>query len=301
MSLATFNERKHKVISELVEEMDPNNPDKSPKGYIDAPILDLMRLINQHSQYYTTSSCSGRVAVYCEGVDEKKKSTAAELETTAKSSKGGKWLFVTHDPVLIPDGTDLDTWILQTLFGDAYHRITTEPIENEREIIQQQLVFFKFEPLILHVEAESAGAAHELLGLANVIGYQNSGITPSRTRHMLAIRSTHKLDVPIASVDPKTQRLHLLVNASYLHVLLRLSNQKFTQNIDRMKNFEKAVQSQLLTKDQLETKEERRERKRREGLERQKTASSQPREESQSSARERGQVLMDLFEDLDII
>lgn len=148
MSLATFNERKHKVISELVEEMDPNNPDKSPKGYIDAPILDLMRLINQHSQYYTTSSCSGRVAVYCEGVDEKKKSTAAELETTAKSSKGGKWLFVTHDPVLIPDGTDLDTWILQTLFGDAYHRITTEPIENEREIIQQQLVFFKFEPLV---------------------------------------------------------------------------------------------------------------------------------------------------------
>lgn len=153
----------------------------------------------------------------------------------------------------------------------------------------------------MHVEAESADAAHELLGLANVIGYQNSGITPSRTRHMLAIRSTHKLDVPIASVDPTTQRLHLLVNASYLHVLLRLSNQKFTQNIDRMKNFEKAVQSQLLTKDQLETKEERRERKRREGLERQKTASSQPREESQSSARERGQVLMDLFEDLDII
>jgi tRNA wybutosine-synthesizing protein 3 len=155
---------------------------------------------------------------------------------------------------------------------------------------------------ILHVEAETAEAAHELLGLANVIGYQNSGITPSRTRHMLAIRSTHKLDVPIASVDPSTDRLHLLVNASYLHVLLRLSNQKFNQNIDRMKNFESAVKSQLLTKDQLETKEERRERKRREGLERQKAVGNHSRAVDESAAaEERGQVLMDLYEDLEII
>ncbi|GAB5590787.1 tRNA methyltransferase tyw3 [Umbelopsis nana] len=301
MSLATFHERKHKVISELVEEMDPNNPDKSPKGYIDAPILDLMRLINQHSQFYTTSSCSGRVAVYCEGVDEKKKSAESELDS-AKSTKGGKWLYVTHDPVSIPDLENMDAWILKLLFGDAYDRLTTDPIENEQAIINQQLVFFKFEPLILHVEAETAEAAHELLGLANVIGYQNSGITPSRTRHMLAIRSTHKLDVPIASVDPSTDRLHLLVNASYLHVLLRLSNQKFNQNIDRMKNFESAVKSQLLTKDQLETKEERRERKRREGQERQKAVGNHSRAVDESAAaEERGQALMDLYEDLEII
>jgi len=301
MSLATFHERKHKVISELVEEMDPNNPDKSPKGYIDAPILDLMRLINQHSQFYTTSSCSGRVAVYCEGVDEKKKSAESELDP-AKSTKGGKWLYVTHDPVSIPDLENMDAWILKLLFGDAYDRLTTDPIENEQAIINQQLVFFKFEPLILHVEAETAEAAHELLGLANVIGYQNSGITPSRTRHMLAIRSTHKLDVPIASVDPSTDRLHLLVNASYLHVLLRLSNQKFNHNIDRMKNFESAVKSQLLTKDQLETKEERRERKRREGLERQKAVGNHSRAVDESAAaEERGQILMDLYEDLEII
>jgi tRNA wybutosine-synthesizing protein 3 len=65
----------------------------------------------------------------------------------------------------------------------------------------------------LHVEAASAEAAHELLGLANVIGYQNSGITPSRTRHMLAIRSTHKLDVPIAMVDIASQQIRLMVDA----------------------------------------------------------------------------------------
>jgi tRNA wybutosine-synthesizing protein 3 len=150
------------------------------------------------------------------------------------------------------------------------------------------------------VEAETAEAAHELLGLANVIGYQNSGITPSRTRHMLAIRSTHKLDVPIATINPTTQKIHLLVNTSYLYVLLRLSNQKFNQNIERMKNFEQGVQSQLLTKDQLETKEQRRERKRREGLERQKAAGGHTPTESDRTAQERGQMMMDLYDDLEI-
>jgi tRNA wybutosine-synthesizing protein 3 len=173
----------------------------------------------------------------------------------------------------------------------------------------------------LHVEADSEEAAHELLGLANVIGYQNSGITPSKTRHMLAIRSTHKLDVPIAAVDPTTQRIHLLVDTTYLYVLLRLSNQKFTQNIDRMKKFEQAVETQLLVKDQMETKEQRRERKRREGLERQKAAGKQddardtavmdmyddvdePGNSStanENNSANRGQALMDLYEGIENI
>jgi tRNA wybutosine-synthesizing protein 3 len=148
MSTSTFHDRKQKIISELVEDMNPDNPDKSPKGYIDAPILDLMRLINQHSQFYTTSSCSGRVAIYCEGVDEKKKPSTAETETS-KSTKGGKWLYVTHDPVLIPNNAaDKDKWILQLLFGDTYEKLTMDPIEDDQAIMNQQIIFFKFEPLV---------------------------------------------------------------------------------------------------------------------------------------------------------
>ena len=36
-------------------------PDKSPKGYLDAPIVEMCEEINTHSDFYTTSSCSGRV------------------------------------------------------------------------------------------------------------------------------------------------------------------------------------------------------------------------------------------------
>jgi tRNA wybutosine-synthesizing protein 3 len=104
-----------------------------------------------------------------------------------------------------------------------------------------------------------------LLGAAYQVGYQNSGITPSR-RHMLAIRSTHKIDTPIAYVQNDT--IHCLVDPAYLFLLLTMSNQKFEQNMDRMKVFEDAMKVELNkahVKQQWESKEDRRERKRMEG------------------------------------
>ena len=38
--------------------------DKSPKGFLDAPIVDLVNLINSHKDYVTTSSCSGRIVLF---------------------------------------------------------------------------------------------------------------------------------------------------------------------------------------------------------------------------------------------
>ena len=38
--------------------------DKSPKGGLDAPIVPLIHAINRHPDYVTTSSCSGRIALF---------------------------------------------------------------------------------------------------------------------------------------------------------------------------------------------------------------------------------------------
>jgi tRNA wybutosine-synthesizing protein 3 len=40
--------------------------DLSRKGCIDEPIKDLLQLINEDSEFVTTSSCSGRVILFCE-------------------------------------------------------------------------------------------------------------------------------------------------------------------------------------------------------------------------------------------
>ncbi|KAG0165334.1 hypothetical protein DFQ28_008935 [Apophysomyces sp. BC1034] len=265
-----FSSRKHQVVSSLVEALDPERKDKSPKGFVDAPILDLIHIINAHPHYYTTSSCSGRIAIYREGTED----------DAEKTSKGGVWLFVTHDPVKISDSTE-DGQIIQLLFGSESDRVVFDS-DCPTNMLQHQLIYFKFEPLILHVEASSQDTSMRLTSLAYQAGYQNSGMTPSRSRHMLAIRSTHKLDTPIAYVDPETNKIHCLVKPAYLRLLVEMSNEKFKQNMDRMKAFESMMQAEVdhtMAKTCEETKEERRERKKREGIARQQAMTPSEKKE----------------------
>lgn len=60
--------------------------DKSSIGGIDKPIQDLCNIINENDNYYTTSSCSGRI-VLRDG-----------FEKTIS-----KWLFVSHNEIKLED------------------------------------------------------------------------------------------------------------------------------------------------------------------------------------------------------
>jgi len=61
--------------------------DKSPKGSIDAPILPLVRALYGHAGYVTTSSCSGRIALY---------------ETSGRAPNG-RWALVEHRRVQLEE------------------------------------------------------------------------------------------------------------------------------------------------------------------------------------------------------
>ncbi|CEP09272.1 hypothetical protein [Parasitella parasitica] len=221
-----------------------------------------MHIINRHPDYYTTSSCSGRVAVYCEGLE--KDVDVNDPDAIEKTTKGGTWLYVSHDPIAMPKD-NLDAWIVQLLFGSQSDKVVFSD-KRPDDILSRQLIYFKFEPLILHIEASTSETAMQLLGTAYQVGYQNSGITPSR-RHMLAIRSTHKIDTPIAYVEG--DKIYCLVDPAYLTLLLTMSNQKFESNMARMKVFEDAM-TRLLCKaneaQNWEPKEVRRQRMKQEGL-----------------------------------
>ena len=119
---------------------------------------------------------------------------------------------------------------------------------------------------------------------------------------MLAIRSTLKLDAPIAYIIPgnststpsgseSAHKIQLMVTLSYLRVLLQLSNDKFVSNVAQMARFEIRLKEHLLengqggdtsaeagakTGDQgaWEDKDARKERKRREGLEKKAAAAA---------------------------
>ena len=50
-----FNQRKHEILHDLRKGLHDN----SPRGHIDIPINDLVKIINGHDDFVTTSSCSG--------------------------------------------------------------------------------------------------------------------------------------------------------------------------------------------------------------------------------------------------
>ncbi|KAF9969779.1 hypothetical protein BGZ73_007695 [Actinomortierella ambigua] len=319
--MSGFQTRKKAILIAL----NSDTPDKSPKGYVDEPLLPLIVLINNHADYVTTSSCSGRICTYLEGIDEhvtdSSNPTQGEVEEGAgqmdedqrieegysqntslaaveasKRAKGGQWLYVSHDPVPMDQHLDdkeaLDRWTIDTLFGPQASRVVTvdqDPAQGAPpNFALSQLVYFKFEPMILHIEASSLAAAKTFLNYSLFSGYRNSGILPSAKRTMLAIRSTLKIDTPIAYLPAGTDRIQLMVSLSYLRGLLQLSNDKFRMNVAQMQRFEQHLQNKLVgvdpaapTKPKVgdqgawEDKEARRKRKQREGLERKRILEAQ--------------------------
>ena len=135
------------------------------------------------------------------------------------------------------------------------------------------------------MEARTLDAAKNLITSAINAGYRESGLLTTAKRHMVVIRSSLKLDAPIARLDPTNNKLFLFVDLSYLYLLVTLNNHKFDENSRKMKELYKTLDERLSTgvgsgEDGItrctketgktwENKEERRERKRREGLARQ--------------------------------
>nr|CAD7428461.1 unnamed protein product [Timema monikensis] len=135
--------------------------DLSRKGCIDDAIKLLVEVINNRDEFVTTSSCSGRVILFCENIAEGHK-------------KGCKWLFTSHDSVDI-----------QELINSV------DPAEGN--------LVFKYEPLILHIRCFTLNHAKLLHTCALEAGFRNSGITLGKHgKVMLAVRSCMGLEVPIS-------------------------------------------------------------------------------------------------------
>lgn len=126
---------------------------------------------------------------------------------------------------------------------------------------------------------------------------------------MLAIRSTLKLDAPIAYIPSSTsssttgsttgtgeEKIYLMVSLSYLRVLIDLSNDKFRMNVAQMARFEERLTKHLLTAENVtpkkvgdqggewEDKEARKERKRREGMLKQEETAKARAEKKKATA-----------------
>lgn len=198
-----FRNEKTLALSKLSE-----GGDKSIKGLVDSAVVTIVKLLNEDENYYTTSSCSGRIIVL-----------GSNLGSTHKTQKKKnlKWEEVHHNVLY-----NTDAFIDRVL--------AVNPSHHER-------ITFKFEPFIMHIRCANVEASQRLLTVALAAGYRNSGVVISNTgRCTLAIRDTAMLEVPLA------QDSTFWVDRAYMRRLCREADSRMKENLEKLKKFEKAIE-----------------------------------------------------------
>jgi tRNA wybutosine-synthesizing protein 3 len=141
-----FDKRKKDILSK---------EDKSSKRHWDKRIKKLCEKINGLKNYYTTSSCAGRILILID----------------SDTKKSGLFLWVSHDLV------------------------TLKKLKNAlNNISSKSLIKFKQEPCILHVACRSLKDAQSLLNKAKLAGWKKSGIIASGKRFVVEMMGTDKLE-----------------------------------------------------------------------------------------------------------
>lgn len=157
------------------------NLDKSKKGSIDTCLRDIINIINSKKNYFTTSSCSGRIYVY-------------NLKTIFAKKHEFDVIYTTHEKAKVSD-------VLKEL----------EKPENKKKEL-----WLKMESFILHIACKTLFDALALLKLANSLGLKHSGIMGiSRTKGntladadqspekikkiMVEIRGNYYINAPVKS------------------------------------------------------------------------------------------------------
>ncbi|MFH1209270.1 MAG: tRNA wybutosine-synthesizing 3 family protein [archaeon] len=148
-----FNEQKKAAL----------NKDKSNIGSIDEPILKTINLINSSKNYYTTSSCSGRIILI-------------KISQNGKKNEA-EFLFRTHSKTSLKE-------LKQYL----------KPLKEE--------IWLRQEPLIIHVCSKSLEDALKLLNTARLCSFKKSGIMSYSKRIILEINGIEQIST-IVSKDNK--------------------------------------------------------------------------------------------------
>ena len=133
--------------------------DKSIKRSIDAVILPLVRFLNKHTSYYTTSSCAGRVVL---------------LEKHQGTGKPGRWLYTTHG------------------------KVSLRKITHVMGAVGKDDVYLKQESFIVHVCCKSLEDAKRLLKITKQAGLKRSGIIALGRRIMMEIVGSEQMQTLVS-------------------------------------------------------------------------------------------------------
>jgi len=185
-----FDEDKSKYMERLNVD---RSKDRSKKGSVDEAVIPLLDKINRSEDYYTTSSCAGRIVLLA--YPESRRKDEAE------------WLLASHEKVDFEDVSDA--------LKDKAKNYTCR-------------IYFRQESAILHVCCRSIASAQKLINHAKACGFKRSGIMATKRRVMIEIMGSEKLDAPVALDgkiivdDPYLRILVMIANERFLYTRQRL-------------------------------------------------------------------------------
>jgi len=167
--------------------------DKSRKGSIDNKIKKLVNKINSFNDFYTTSSCAGRILLLAIPESNKKNEV--------------QYLFCSHKKIK---------------YEDFKKNILLKKLSKND-------VWFRAEPVILHVACKNINSAKKLLNIARNVGFRRSGIISiGKNRLILELVSTEKIDAIIG------KNRKLLINEDYFKVLIKEGNKKLEKTWNKI-------------------------------------------------------------------
>ena len=129
------------------------------EGLVDAGIIPILDLINSYDEYYTSSSCYGRIVLL-------------EIPEIG-DKKNAKWL------------------------GKWHRKIKTEEILNAFKKADRGLIWILAQSPIIHVFSKNLESADKLVKTAIGCGFKNSGFKSSEKNIVVEVTSTERLDSPV--------------------------------------------------------------------------------------------------------
>jgi len=163
-----------------------SKPDKSSAGGIDRAIIPLCRKINKNPDYYTTSSCAGRIIL---------------IKETGKKQENA-FIKVWHDKISMKE-------LLNALKNAKYKKI----------------IYLKHEPCIMHVSCRTLSDAEKLVQLARHCGWKKSGII-SLGKNIAELNSTEILAAPVMNNKILADNAYLNVLVKEANKKLRQTREK---------------------------------------------------------------------------
>lgn len=146
-----FLEGKAKALQSLEKAQSENK--------VDYEIMPILNMINDSQEYYTSSSCSGRIVL---------------LEIPSIGDKK------------------------QAKFLGKWHR-TIEPDEilSAAKKAKTGLLWLLAQPPIIHISSNKKETADKMVKIANTSGFKNSGVKSISKNIVVEVCSTERLDAPV--------------------------------------------------------------------------------------------------------